>query len=64
MEQTKCHCGDRAASECPGEWEQGCDLGANESHVRVAPKESADALTEAVGVMLRRDARARGVDTA
>lgn len=30
-----CMCGDRAASACPGEWEPGCDLGANEKHVRV-----------------------------
>jgi len=32
---TMCHCKDRPASECPGEWEFGCDLGANPAHVRV-----------------------------
>jgi hypothetical protein len=32
----RCPCGDRAAAACPGEWEPGCDLGANEKHVRVA----------------------------
>jgi hypothetical protein len=30
--QTLCHCKDRPASECPGEWEPGCDLGNNEAH--------------------------------
>lgn len=29
-----CYCGDRPRTECPGEWEPGCDLGANEAHVR------------------------------
>lgn len=31
-----CACGVRPASACPGEWEQGCDLGANEQHARRA----------------------------
>lgn len=30
-----CPCKDRPASQCPGEWEPGCDLGANEKYVRV-----------------------------
>ncbi len=30
-----CHCGDRFKHQCPGEWEQGCDLGANKKHVIV-----------------------------
>ena len=30
-----CSCGDRPIRECPGEWEAGCDLGANENHVVV-----------------------------
>ena len=35
---TKCQCGVRAANECPGAWEPGCDLGANPDHaVAVAP---------------------------
>lgn len=32
---TLCPCKDRAAHLCPGEWEPGCDLGANEKFVRV-----------------------------
>lgn len=28
-----CMCKDRPASQCPGEWEPGCDLGANEKFV-------------------------------
>lgn len=31
-----CACKTRAASDCPGEWEPGCDLGANENFVRPA----------------------------
>jgi hypothetical protein len=33
----RCPCGDRLASECPGAWEQGCDLGANAKHAQPAP---------------------------
>lgn len=29
-----CACGDRAAVLCPGQWEPGCDLGANEKYVK------------------------------
>jgi hypothetical protein len=29
-----CMCKDRPLSDCPGEWEPGCDLGANEKYVR------------------------------
>ena len=36
--EQRCACGDRPASQCPGEWEPGCDLGANEKHARVAPE--------------------------
>lgn len=32
-----CACKDRPADQCPGEWEPGCDLGANEAHARAAP---------------------------
>lgn len=28
----QCHCKDRPADQCPGEWEPGCDLGANPAH--------------------------------
>ena len=31
----QCKCGVRAAAECHGEWEPGCDLGANEEHAVV-----------------------------
>lgn len=34
--EQQCGCGDRPASLCPGEWEPGCDLGANEKYVRVS----------------------------
>jgi hypothetical protein len=30
-----CMCKDRVLSKCPGEWEPGCDLGANEKYVQV-----------------------------
>jgi hypothetical protein len=30
-----CLCKDRPELQCPGQWEPGCDLGANEAHVRV-----------------------------
>lgn len=32
-----CSCGDRLASECPGEWEPECDLGNNEKYAVAAP---------------------------
>lgn len=31
-----CHCKDRLISECPGEWEPGCDLGNNEKYCKAA----------------------------
>ena len=39
-----CACKDRPASQCPGQWEPGCDLGNNPAHVRVidAPAEPAE----------------------
>lgn len=43
-----CKCGARQWHECPGEWEPGCDLGANEAHAAVVD----DTALEAV---LRRD---------
>ena len=36
LAEQKCSCGDRPADQCPGEWEPGCDLGANEKHAKVA----------------------------
>lgn len=41
--QTLCHCKDRPASECPGEWEPGCDLGNNEAHAVAATKSAESA---------------------
>jgi len=35
--QTPCHCKDRPANECPGEWEPGCDLGNNEAYAKPYP---------------------------
>ena len=35
-----CACKDRPATECPGEWEPGCDLGNNPKFVRVAKEPS------------------------
>lgn len=32
-----CHCKDRPASECPGAWEPGCDLGNNAAHAKPYP---------------------------
>jgi hypothetical protein len=37
-----CHCKDRPASECHGEWEPGCDLGGNEAHARPYPPRLTD----------------------
>lgn len=31
-----CSCGDREKSQCPGEWEKGCDLGANPNHATIS----------------------------
>ena len=34
VQEARCACNDRPASECPGEWEPGCDLGNNPKYVR------------------------------
>ncbi len=34
--EPRCGCGYRPVSECPGEWEPGCDLGSNEDHAIVS----------------------------
>lgn len=34
-----CECGDRLKEYCPGAWEPGCDLGANEKHAKAVPTE-------------------------
>ena len=39
QQEPLCACKDRPASECPGEWEPGCDLGANPKYARAAPQE-------------------------
>lgn len=31
-----CTCGEKSVTDCPGEWENGCDLGANERFVVVS----------------------------
>lgn len=31
-----CRCGARDVGDCPGAWEKGCDLGANEAHAQIA----------------------------
>ena len=36
MTKELCMCKDRKLVDCPGEWEPGCDLGANEKHTQVA----------------------------
>ena len=33
---TRCACGEMSKAACPGEWEPGCDLGANPNHVKPA----------------------------
>jgi hypothetical protein len=45
----KCACGDRSAAECPGEWEPGCDLGANEAFASLAPDVGAE-VDKALGI--------------
>jgi hypothetical protein len=42
--EPRCNCGDREASKCPGEWEPGCDLGANPKYAKVVPLEQPEAL--------------------
>lgn len=52
-EAAMCACKDRTAADCPGEWEPGCDLGANPAHVRVyRPAASGEPAT--VSDLLRR----------
>ncbi len=41
-------CKDRPKSECQGEWEPGCDLGANEKFVRKAEQPEPGVLTDAM----------------
>ena len=43
-----CPCEDRPADECPGEWEQGCDLGANEKFVKRVTHELEDQVNTAL----------------
>lgn len=48
VEADACPCGDRDSSACPGQWEPGCDLGANDAHAVPAPPEAAEALRVAM----------------
>jgi hypothetical protein len=47
-----CSCGDRPLSQCPGEWEQGCDLGANEKFAVTTPPLAGDKLDAALDLKL------------
>lgn len=61
--EQQCGCGDRPASLCPGEWEPGCDLGANEKYVRVSrqpPPEQQAAQGELTDEQIDEFRRARG----
>lgn len=40
----RCSCGERQRAECPGEWEQGCDLGSNPDFVGVAEEDEQESL--------------------
>lgn len=42
MGTLRCACGDREAAACPGQWEPGCDLGANEKYVKVIDRTLGD----------------------
>lgn len=46
----RCACNDRAASACPGEWEPGCDLGANEKYMRAGTEADAQTINKALGI--------------
>lgn len=58
LAEQKCSCGDRPADHCPGEWEPGCDLGANEKHAKVATADaSLGAAIEAIDAALAEQAQ-------
>lgn len=42
-----CECRDRLAESCPGTWEPGCDMGANEAHAVPAGEDAEAALKKA-----------------
>lgn len=42
-----CECRDRLAESCPGAWELGCDMGANEAHAVPAGEDAEAALQQA-----------------
>lgn len=44
-----CQCGHTLKTQCPGEWEPGCDLGANESHA--VPSKSEPPRKHALGAL-------------
>ena len=37
--EARCMCKDRALSDCPGEWEPGCDMGNNPDYVSAADEQ-------------------------
>jgi hypothetical protein len=45
-----CECRARLAGDCPGTWEPGCDMGANEAHAAAAPAETGERLDAALGI--------------
>lgn len=45
-----CPCGDRKKSDCPGEWEPGCDLGNNEKYLQVLDQEVEEAIQNSVRI--------------
>lgn len=48
--EARCACAEKAASDCPGEWEPGCDLGNSEAHAKAAPAPAG--LDAALGLVL------------
>lgn len=48
-----CFCGDRPKAQCPGEWEQGCDLGSNPKYARAVPVQPKPKRPDVDAVMAR-----------
>jgi hypothetical protein len=42
----QCPCGEKPKAECPGEWEPGCDLGANAKYARRVKREREPSLQQ------------------
>jgi hypothetical protein len=45
-----CECRARMAGDCPGTWEPGCDMGANEAHAVPAGEDAEAALQQAINL--------------